>query len=180
VTKSPSARSDNLIYLYGELPRAIDLAGRVTRLSAAVVRTLAARPDRMRAALDAGFTQAADLADLLMRRFEADYRTAHRVVQRAVRAGTGLDADTLARAAKDVVGQDWRLDADDLAAALDPATLVRSRTALGGAAPSAMRPMLDRVRATADHLEARADACRGTIRAAEDAVRVRARALAGR
>jgi argininosuccinate lyase len=145
-----------------------------------VVRTLVARPERMRAALDSGFTQAADLADLLMRRFGADYRTAHRVVQRAVRAGTGLDADTLARAASDVVGQEWRLDAADLAAALDPAALVRSRTALGGAAPSAMQPMLDRIRAAAGRLRARADACLGSVREAEDAVRAKAQALAGR
>jgi argininosuccinate lyase len=180
VAKTPSARSDNLIYTYGELPRAIDLACRVTRLSAAVVRTLTARPERMREALDSGYTQAADLADRLMRRFGADYRTAHRVVQRAVRAGTGLDADALARAACEVVGWEWRLDPAELAAALDPAALVRSRTALGGAAPSAMRPMLHRVRTVAGGLSARADAHAGTIRVAEDAVRARARALAGR
>jgi argininosuccinate lyase len=180
VAKTPSARSDNLIYVYGELPRAIDLARRVTSLSAAVVRTLSARPERMRAALDSGFTQAADLADLLMRRFDADYRTAHRVVQRAVRAGTSLDTDTLAHAARDVTGHEWRLDAAELAAALDPAALVRSRTALGGAAPSAMKPMVDGVRAAAARLGARVEACRDTIRAAEDAVRTRARELARR
>jgi argininosuccinate lyase len=184
VAKTPSARSDNLIYIYGELPRAVDLAIRVTRLSAAVVRTLTPRPDRMRAALSAGHTQAADLADLLMRRFDADSRTAHRVVQRAVRdpvrAGTGLDADALARAASEVAGREWRLDAAELAAALDPAALVRSRTALGGAAPSAMRPMLDRVRREAAEVAARAEERVDAIRAAEDAVRVRARDLAGR
>ena len=31
VTKSPSARSDNLIFAYGEVPRALDLAQRMTR-----------------------------------------------------------------------------------------------------------------------------------------------------
>jgi len=180
VAKTPSARSDNLIYVYGELPRAIDLACRVTRLSAAVVRTLTARPERMRAVLDAGFTQAADLAELLMRRFDADYRTAHRVVQRAVRAGTGLDADGLAKAALDVAGREWRLDAAELAAALDPEVLVRSRTALGGAAPVAMRPRLDRVRREAAEVVARVDAGRCAIGAAEDAVRARAREVAGR
>jgi len=144
------------------------------------VRTLTARPERMRAVLDAGFTQAADLAELLMRRFDADYRTAHRVVQRAVRAGTGLDADGLAKAALDVAGREWRLDAAELAAALDPEVLVRSRTALGGAAPVAMRPMLDRVRREAAEVVARVDAGRCAIGAAEDAVRARAREVAGR
>jgi argininosuccinate lyase len=180
VTKTPSARSDNLIYVYGELPRALDLAGRVTRLSAAVVRTLTAHPERMRVALDSGFTQAADLADLLMRRFAADYRTAHRVVQRAVRDGKALDADAVARAAGEVAGQSWRLDDADLAAVLDPGALVRSRTALGGAAPKAMYPMLHRVRRAVGELCAEADARRGAIHAAEDALVARAQALAGR
>ena len=47
VTKSPSARSDNLIFAYGEVPRALDLAMRVTRLMTGVVRTLRGqrRPD---------------------------------------------------------------------------------------------------------------------------------------
>ena len=40
VIKSPSARSDNLIYAYGEVPRALDLALRTTRLTGGVVRTL--------------------------------------------------------------------------------------------------------------------------------------------
>ena len=48
VTKSPSARSDNLIFAYGEVPRALDLAGRITRLMTGVVRTLRLNPDRMR------------------------------------------------------------------------------------------------------------------------------------
>jgi argininosuccinate lyase len=115
-----------------------------------------------------------------MRRFGADYRTAHQVVQRAVRAGTGLDVDALARAAGDVAGREWRLDAAELAAALDPAALVRSRTALGGAAPGAMRPMIDRVRRDAADVAGRVEERVGTIRAAEDAVRARARKLAGR
>jgi hypothetical protein len=43
-----------------------------------------------------------------------------------------------------------------------------------------MRPMLDRVRRDAADVAARVDAHRGAIRVAEDAVRVRARKLAGR
>ena len=35
VAKSPSARSDNLIFAYGEVPRALDLALRTTRLTTA-------------------------------------------------------------------------------------------------------------------------------------------------
>ena len=44
VTKSPSARSDNLIFAYGEVPRALDLGLRITRLMGGVVRTLRVNP----------------------------------------------------------------------------------------------------------------------------------------
>ena len=54
VTKSPSARSDNFIFAYGEVPRALDLALRVTALMTGVVRTLQVNPDRMREELDEG------------------------------------------------------------------------------------------------------------------------------
>src|SRR5207249_9805259 len=55
--KTPSARSDNLIFQYGELPRALDLAHRVTRLTTGVVRTLGVDADRTRSTLDSGFSQ---------------------------------------------------------------------------------------------------------------------------
>jgi argininosuccinate lyase len=187
VAKTPSARSDNLIYMYGELPRTLDLAHRVTRLTAGVVRTLTADAARMRSALDAGFTQAADLADLLMQRFETDYRTAHRVVQQAVRelggrgaSGSALDAEAVARASAQVVGDAWRLDDAELRAMLDPRALIDSRTALGGAAAEAMYPMLARVRRRAAELGTEVDARRGAIRAAEDVLLTRVRNLAGR
>ena len=44
LTKSPSARSDNLIFAYGEVPRAMDLAVRATRLMAGVVAGLRSTP----------------------------------------------------------------------------------------------------------------------------------------
>ncbi|MFE3452610.1 lyase family protein [Nonomuraea sp. NPDC059194] len=177
VTKTPSARSDNLIYLYGELPRALDLAHRVTRLTTGVVRTIEADAARMRAALATGRTQAADLAELLMLRFHADYRTAHRVVQHALRHGAALDAEAIARAATEVAGARWSLDDAELRESLTPEALVGSRTALGGAAPSAVTPMIERVREQAAGLSADAAARRAAVHAAEEAIRARAMSL---
>jgi argininosuccinate lyase len=185
VSKTPSARSDGLIYLYGELPRALDLAHRVTRLSSGVVRTLTVDPQRMRSALDSGYSQAGDLAELLMRRFGADYRTAHKVVQHAVREASGsgsatLDAGTVARASAGVVGTPWRLTDTDIRQLLDPRVLVDTRSALGGASPDAMAPMLTRIRQRAGELDAEAKLRRHAIQAAEQALRLRASELAGR
>ncbi|MFI6597314.1 lyase family protein [Nonomuraea sp. NPDC050536] len=180
VIKTPSARSDNLVYLYGELPRALDLTHRATRLTSGVIRTLEADAARMRQALDTGFTQAADLAELLMRRFDTDYRTAHRVVQHAVRHSAALDAQAIAHAAGEVTGNRWQLDDAQLQATLTPEALVGSRTGLGGAAPSAMTPMIERVREQAAELSADAATRRAAVHAAEEAIRARARSLAGR
>ena len=85
VAKTPSARSDNLIFAYGEVPRALELALRTTRLSQGVVRTLEVNAARMSAALEAGFSQATDIAEYVMQACGIDYRTAYRVV--ATRCG---------------------------------------------------------------------------------------------
>ncbi|MFF5207278.1 lyase family protein [Streptosporangium sp. NPDC000396] len=180
VTKTPSARSDNFIYLYGELPRALDLTHRVTRLTTGVIRTLEVDAVRMRSALAAGFTQATDLAELLMQRFHTDYRTAHRVVQHAVRQSAALDAEAISRAATEITGDHWHLDDAELRAALTPEALVGSRTGLGGAALSSMTSMIERVREQAAELSADVTTRRAAVHAAEDAIRARAAGFGGR
>src|SRR4029077_11943499 len=87
VTKTPSARSDNLIFAYGEVPRALDLASKSTRLMAGVVAGLSVHEDRMYSALESGFSQAADLAEYVMQTCGLDYRTAYQVVGSCVRRG---------------------------------------------------------------------------------------------
>ena len=96
LAKSPSARSDNLIFAYGEVPRALELATRTTRLMAGVVRDLTVDAERMRAALYGGFAQAADLAEHLMATVRLDYRSAYDLVGAAVRraAAEGLAGST--------------------------------------------------------------------------------------
>ncbi|WP_205315645.1 hypothetical protein, partial [Nonomuraea lactucae] len=68
----------------------------------------------------------------------------------------------------------------ELRAALTPEALVGSRTGLGGAAPSAMIPMIESVREQAAELSEDAARRRTAVRAAEDAIRARAARLAGR
>ena len=47
VQKSPSARSDNLIFAYGEIPAAVEHARRMTELTAGVVATLTMNEERL-------------------------------------------------------------------------------------------------------------------------------------
>ncbi len=148
VVKSPSARSDNLIYAYGEVPRALDMALRTTRLTDGVVRTLDVNGPRMWAALQGGFSQATDLAEYVMQTCDLDYRTAYQVVGVAVRTastaglrGIDLDGAMLDAAAGEYVGRSLGLTGADLSQVLDPRHIVATRTATGGAAPPVVEGM---------------------------------------
>jgi argininosuccinate lyase len=148
VMKSPSARSDNLIFAYGEVPRAVEAAARSTRLMAGVVRDLAVNAERMRAELLAGFSQATDVAEYVMLASGVDYRSAYLVVGEAVRQaaaaglrGVDITGTMLDQAAQSQLGQGLGLADHDLAHVLDPAKIVASRMLSGGAAPTVVRDM---------------------------------------
>jgi argininosuccinate lyase len=177
VAKTPSARSDNLIFAYGEVPRALDLAWRATRLSTGVVRTLQVNTERMRTSLDNGFSQATDLAEFIMQTCGIDYRSAYRVVGHAVRRasaaglrGADIDGALLDACAAEITGRPLGLAGRDLSAVLDPGQIVASRTALGGAAPAEVRRMAGEAGAEAGRLAAEARRWRDVYQAAEDAL----------
>ncbi len=141
---TPSARTDNWLYAYGEVAGAIDLAGRLVRLGSAVLAGL--RPDTSVLGEQAArhFTTGADLAEELSLRFGLDYRTAYRVVGRAVAAAEGrgqteLTADLLSAAAEEITGRPAPDMADALAATKDPVSAVSARDAPGGASPRRVR-----------------------------------------
>jgi len=182
VAKTPSARSDNLIFAYGEVPRALDLALRTTQLTTGVVRTLTVNAERMHSVLEAGFSQATDLAEFVMQDRGIDYRTAYRVVGHAVRLasarglrGIDIDGGLLDEAAKELTGQPLGLAGRDLAAVLDPGLIVTSRTSLGGAAPAEVTRMAGEVGIQAGELAAQARAWQARYLDAEQALVATAR-----
>ncbi|AEA23859.1 argininosuccinate lyase [Pseudonocardia dioxanivorans CB1190] len=186
VTKSPSARSDNLIFAYGEVPRALDLSLRITRLTSGVVRTLKVNPVRMREELDRGYTQATDLAEHLVQRLGVDYRTAYVVVGNTVRAasragvpGAQITGAMIDEAAVAHTGRSWGLAGEDLSGVLDPVSIVASRRAEGGAAQAAVADMVSRLRAELDELAAYAAARTAGFDRAEQELLVQARGVAG-
>lgn len=186
VTKSPSARSDNLIFAYGEVPRALDLSLRITRLITGVVRTLRVNPDRMRAELDRGYTQATDLAEYLVQRLKVDYRMAYLVVGRAVRTasaagipGGEISGELLDEAALAQTGERWGLTGTDLSEVLDPWRIVLSRRAEGGAAPDALATMIRELRGELTVLAERAAARAAAFARSEQDLLAVARVAAG-
>ena len=186
VVKSPSARSDNLIYAYGEVPRAIDLALRTTRLTDGVVRTLQVNGARMWAALESGFSQATDLAEYVMQTCDVDYRTAYQVVGVAVRAasaaglrGLDLDGARLDAAAREQTGRPLGLTGTDLSQVLDPRRIVETRTAAGGAAPAVVEGMAAACACAAEELRTAALARLSGFDDARTALLATAAGLAG-
>lgn len=150
VSKSPSARSDNYIFSYGNVPRALDLAIRVTNLTAGVVGTLQVNAEAMSQALARGYGQATDIAEFAVQRLALDYRSAHTVVGTAVRtaAAAGVPSADLTGAMLDVAARDagmpaWNISDSELAEVVDPRNIVKSRVMAGGAADSAMTTMIN-------------------------------------
>jgi argininosuccinate lyase len=163
VQKSPSARSDNLIFAYGEIPGALEHARRMTELTTGVVATLTMKEARLREALTNGFSQSTDVAEQLMVSCGIDYRSAYQIVGSAVRrlaaegdSARDLTSTLLDEIAVEQLGRPLAADAATLADALDPAAIVATRVAVGGAAPEPIGAMLVDVATEIDELAAAA------------------------
>ena len=148
---TPSARTDNWLYAYGEVTGAVELARRLVRLGSAVLAGLHPAPDVLGEQAARHFTTAADLAEELSLRSRLDYRTAYRVVGRAVAAAEGrgeaeLTADLLGAAAEEITGAPAPATADALAVTNDPVAAVAARDAPGGASPRRVREHARQVR----------------------------------
>ena len=179
-----SARTDHFHLLNGSVPRALDEAVAVARLTAEVVRGMTIDAARWERAARQGFTAAADVADVLAVEAGLDYRTAHHVVGRAVRdlveAGLAPDALTperLSAAAQASVGRPVAISAEALAGALDPAACVAARLQTGSAAPAEVASMIRDCREQITAARAVSAEARGRATVAQAALRARARDL---
>jgi argininosuccinate lyase len=121
--RTPSGRTDNLLYAYGEVTGAVELAARLLRLAGAVAESLTFDAARAERVLRESAAMATDAAEALSLDRGLDYRSAYREIGAAVAAGT-FDAS-----------------------ALDPADAIATRTGRGGAAPEPMDAMLGECRA---------------------------------
>ena len=127
---------------------------------------------------------AADVADVLALEGDVDYRSAHKVVGRAVRdlVETGaspseLTPGRLAAAAEAAIGRPVEIDEATLRDALDPAACAAARLQIGSSSPEAMDAMLDGIaEAVAAHEAWSTEACEREA-AAERALLARAHTL---
>ena len=180
-----SARTDHFHLLNGTVPRALDEAVAIARLTASVLEGLELRPRRFEQIARESFVTAADVSDLLALEGGLDYRSAHKVVGRAVRdlveAGeppSALTPARLAAAAEAVLGEPVTLGAEVLGAALDPAACAAARRQAGSSSREAMEAMLAGVDETLAANEAWSAAARARSAASAAASRSRAAELA--
>lgn len=137
--RTPSARTDNWLYAYGEVVGSIELAGRLVRLAADVVSTMEVDTGRLSDSAGDNFTTATDLAECLVVQHGLDYRSAYRVVGMAVanandRGQSGVVAEDLEQAAGECgITLPGLSSAVDLVASVD--VIISSRDSPGGAAP---------------------------------------------
>jgi argininosuccinate lyase len=144
--RTPSGRTDNLLYAYGEVAGAVELAARLLRLAAAVAETLTIDAARSLELVRSAAVMATDAAEALSLERGIDYRSAYRAVGEAVAAGT--------------------FDASDL----DPVAALATRTVLGGAAAAPMDAMLAECRAAVAQARGWIEERRAAIAGAEEAL----------
>ena len=178
VVKTPSARTDNLIFAYGEVSRALELAEKVTHLMRGVVSTLNVHPERMWESLLQGFSQATDLAEFVMQTCQVDYRTAYLLVGETVRRasrqglrGVDITGEMLDEVAREQLGRPLGLAGKDLTQVLDPRAIVMTRVLPGGAAPGVVREMAASCRQEAQTISERSRSKREGFERAEARLR---------
>jgi argininosuccinate lyase len=179
-----SARTDHFHLLNGTVPRALDEGVAIARLTVSVLTGIELRPARFEQLARESFVTAADVADVLALEGGLDYRSAHKVVGRAVRdlvdAGEPPSALTAERlsAAAEALGAPVELDEATLSAALDPAACAAARRQIGSSSDAAMGAMLAGLDATLAANASWSEAARERETSAEAALLARARELA--
>jgi len=150
--RTPSAATDNWLHSYGEVASSLELATRLVRLATAVVRTLTVNREALAMSASDQQTVSTDIADELVLRAGFDYRTAYRIVGRAVAAAlatkTPITMGSLDQAARDITDSPLPPEAAsiNLNEVLDVNALVRSRTESGGCAPDSVQAELAALR----------------------------------
>ena len=182
VLHTGSARTDHFHLLNGVVPRALEEAVSIARLTASVLDGLELRPERFEQIARESFVTAADVSDVLALSGQVDYRTAHKVVGRAVRdlVDGGEPPSALTREhLSAALGEQIAVDEETLRDALDPAKCAEARKQIGSSSQVQLDAMLEEVGALASGNRDWNEGARARAEQAEAALLARARELAG-
>ena len=184
--RTPSGQVDNRVFIYGDVPRALETAIGVATLMAGVMTGLRFNAPVAAARLANGFVTATDLAETITLETGLDFRTAHRIVGRLVREATqtnrtmrDLTTADLDATAQVILNRPLHLSEATFTQALDPAAAVAARQGIGGAAPEPLSTMLSECRAILDTYTLWHKKAAARTTSAEEALVRRARQLSG-
>jgi argininosuccinate lyase len=184
--RTPSGQVDNRVFIYGDVPRALETATGVAALMADVMAGLRFNAPVAAARLANGFATATDLAETITVETGLDFRTAHRIVGRLVREATqsgrtmrDLTTADLDAATQALLKRPLHLSEAAFAQALDPAAAVAARQGIGGAAPQPLSAMFSECRAMLDTYSSWQKKAAARTTAAEEALVRLARQLSG-
>jgi len=166
----PMSYNRDLQELTPALFRGIHDAKQSTALLAELLASATFNTDRMRQEAGCGHATATDLADMLVRRLDLPFRTAHTIVGRAVQKGK-IDLATLDEAATGMVGFSLSakgLTGADISAALDVDKSIAEKRAAGSPSPlsvaAAIEERKELLKGDREVLEARKELLSGAIR----------------
>jgi argininosuccinate lyase len=134
---------------------AFELADEALPTIDALLAAMQPQREQMRRRAAWGFSSVTALAEAIQTGRDLSYRTAHRVVARAVllaveqgRDATGIDSRLLDVAAQEMIGRSLGMRDAEIANSLDPDRFVHQHAVIGGAAPAEVRRMLSQRRKT--------------------------------
>jgi argininosuccinate lyase len=132
---------------YVPLYEAFDIADQALAPIAALLPALQVEKQRMRERAAWGFSSVTALAEEIQTKERLSYRTAHRIVARAVltaengKDATGIDAALVDAAAGEMIDKPLRMSDEAIRRCLDPRHFVEQHKVTGAAAPSEVRRM---------------------------------------
>lgn len=133
---------------YIPLYESLRLAGEAIPPITALVRALKLDRSLCQARAAWGFSSVTSLAEALQTERDISYRTAHRIVARAVllaveagKDATGIDSRLLSQAACDMTGRPMEMTDEAIATCLDPRRFVQQHRVVGATAPDEVRRM---------------------------------------
>ncbi len=157
--RTPSGQPDNRLLIYGELPDAMQTVNNAAALMKEVLENIRFNADRGKALVTSGWVMSSDLAEVLVKECELDFRTAHQLVAKLASRYHGqsimeLDHKTLMQTAEQLFGHSLTLTEQQLKSALDVNLAIQARTESGGTALESMNNMInDCRRKLANHHE---------------------------
>jgi argininosuccinate lyase len=186
IGRTPSGQVDNRIFMYGDVPRALEMATGVATLMNGVLEGMSFHSSIAAERLSNGFITATDLAETITLKTGLDFRSAHRIVGRLVREASQtnrtmreLSTADLDAAAQAILNRPLHLSETAFAHATDPATAIAARQGIGGAAPEVLSKMLSECRYALDACTSWYNTTSAKINAAEDALIQTAQQLCG-